>query len=142
LCVKVPEVPVTVSVYVPFAVLLFGGEYEPEQAAMVAQTKIAETIARRVRRRCVDRIRYSSISATKSGTIRSMLSGGAGLEIGNGTSMPCAVNVSEEVVGGVMEVGLSTQEEYVGVLVHVRATAELNPFVGFTVIVTGELTPP
>ena len=56
--------------------------------------------------------------------------------------MACAVNVSAEVVGGVMEVGLTKQEEYAGAPVQVSATAELKPPEGFTVIVTGELTAP
>src|SRR6267154_2678861 len=103
---------------------------------------MAETIARRVRNRCVDRRRNSSISTMKSGTIRSMLSGGAGLVIGNGTSIACAVNVSADVVGGVMEAGLRLQEDFAGAPAQVSATAELKPFVGFTVIVTGVLTAP
>src|SRR5467141_3863925 len=103
---------------------------------------MAETIARRVRNRCVDRRRNSSISTKKSGTIRSMLSGGAGLLIGSGTSIACAVNVSADVVGGVMEAGLRAQMEFVGAPAQVSATAELKPFVGFTVIVTGVPTAP
>src|SRR6266576_3761149 len=103
---------------------------------------MAETIARRVRSRSVDRKRNSSISTKKSGTIRSMLSGGAGLVIGSGTSMACAVNVSADVVGGVMEAGLRAQVEFTGAPAQVSATAELKPFVGFTVIVTGVLTAP
>src|SRR5467141_1122412 len=103
---------------------------------------MAETIARRMRNRCVDRRRNSSTSTKKSGTIRSMLSGGAGLVIGNGTSIACAVNVSADVVGGVMEAGLTVQMEFAGAPAQVSATAELKPFVGFTVIVTGVLTAP
>src|ERR1700730_2744860 len=103
---------------------------------------MAETIARRVRNRWVDRRRNSSISTKKSGTIRSMLSGGAGLVIGGGTSIACAVNVSADVVGGVMEGGLRAQLDFAGAPVQVSATAELKPFVGFTVIVTGVLTAP
>src|SRR6266513_3634560 len=95
---------------------------------------MAETIARRVRSGTVDRKRNSSIS--------SMLSGGAGLVIGSGTSMVCAVNVSADVVGGVMEAGLRAQVEFTGAPAQVSATAELKPFVGFTVIVTGVLTAP
>jgi hypothetical protein len=90
----------------------------------------------------VDRRRRISISATKTGTIRSKFNGGAGLEIGSGTSIACAVNVSAEVVGGVMEVGLSAQDEFAGAPVHVSATAELKLFVGFTVMVTGVPTAP
>src|SRR5947208_2305740 len=105
---------------------------------------MAETIANRVRSRSVDRRRNSSISTKKGGTIRSMLSGGAGLVIGSGTSIACAVNVSADVVvvGGVMEAGLRAQVEFAGAPAQVSATAELKPFVGFTVIVTGVLTAP
>ena len=117
------------------------GLFGPEQAAKVTQMMMAETIARRVRNRSVDR-RRNSISTKKSGTIRSMLSGGAGLVIGSGTSIACAVNVSADVVGGVMEAGLRVQMEFAGAPAQVSATAELKPFVGFTVIVTGVLTAP
>src|ERR1700730_16907063 len=103
---------------------------------------MAETIARRVRNRWVDRRRNSSISTKKSGTIRSMLSGGAGLVIGGGTSIACAVNVSADVVGVVMEGWVRAQLDFAGAPVQVSATAELKPFVGFTVIVTGVLTAP
>src|SRR6267142_1352862 len=106
------------------------------------QTRMAETIARRVRNRGVDRKRNSSISKKKSGTIRCMLSGGAGLVIGSGTSIACAVNVSADVVGGVMEGGLRVQMDFAGAPAQVSATAELKPFEGFTVIVTGVLTAP
>jgi len=71
-----------------------------------------------------------------------MLSGGAGLVIGSGTSIACAVNVSADVVGGVMEGGLRVQMDFAGAPAQVSATAELKPFVGFTVIVTGVLTAP
>jgi len=71
-----------------------------------------------------------------------MLSGGAGLVIGSGTSIACAVKVSADVVGGVMEAGLRAQVEFTGAPAQVSATAELKPFVGFTVIVTGVLTAP
>ena len=116
----------------------------PPQAAKVTQMMMAETIANRVRSRSVDRRRNSSISTKKGGTIRSMLSGGAGLVIGSGTSIACAVNVSADVVvvGGVMEAGLRAQVEFAGAPAQVSATAELKPFVGFTVIVTGVLTAP
>src|ERR1700674_5265177 len=103
---------------------------------------MAETIARRVTTRGVDRRRTSSISTNKSGTIRSMLSGGAGLVIGSGTSIACAVNVSADGVGGVMEGRVRVQLDFAGAPVQVSATAELKPFVGFTVIVTGVLTAP
>jgi len=56
--------------------------------------------------------------------------------------MACAVNVSADVVGGVMEAGLRAQVEFTGAPAQVSATAELKPFVGFTVIVTGVLTAP
>ena len=89
---------------------------------------MAETIANRVRSRSVDRRRNSSISTKKGGTIRSMLSGGAGLVIGSGTSIACAVNVSADVVvvGGVMEAGLRAQVEFAGAPAQVSATAELD----------------
>jgi hypothetical protein len=64
------------------------------------------------------------------------------LVIGSGTSIACAVNVSADVVGGVMEAGLRAQAEFAGAPAQVSATAELKPFVGFTVIVTGVLTAP
>jgi hypothetical protein len=41
-----------------------------------------------------------------------------------------------------MEVGLRAQLDFAGAPVQVSATAELKPFVGFTVIVTGVLTAP
>jgi hypothetical protein len=139
---KAPEVPVTVSVYVPLAVLLLGAP-EPEQAESVTQMQIADTRDRRVRRRCVDRIRKSSINATKSGTIRIMLMGGTRFETGTGTIIACAVNDSVDVVaGGVMVVGLRTQEDFAGAPVQVSATGELKPPVGFTVMVTGAATAP
>jgi hypothetical protein len=56
--------------------------------------------------------------------------------------MACAVNVSADVVGGVMEAGLRAQEDFAGAPAQVSATAELKPFVGFTVIVTAVLTAP
>jgi hypothetical protein len=83
-----------------------------------------------------------SISATKSGTIRGRLSGGAGLELGIGTSIACAVNVSIAVVEEVMEAGLSAQEDFAGAPVQVSATAALKPFVEFTEMVTGAPTAP
>ena len=139
-CDREPEVPVTVSVYMPFAVFLF--ELPPEHAAKVMQITIADSVTRRMRRRCVDRSRKMSISARKSGTIRKKFNGGAGLEIGKGTSIPCAVNVSVEVVGGVMEDGLSKHDEFVGAPLQASATAALKPFEGFTEIVTGAPTAP
>jgi hypothetical protein len=45
-------------------------------------------------------------------------------------------------VGGVIEAGLSTQEEYAGAPVQVSATAEANPFVAFTEMVAGGPTAP
>ena len=138
---RAPEVPVIVSGYTPFTVLRFELP-PPEHAAKVTQMTIADTVANRWRRRCVDRSRRMSISARKSGTIRRRFNGGAGLEIGKGTSIACAVNVSVEVVGGVMVVGLSIQDEFAGALVHVSATAALKPFMGFTVMVTGLPTAP
>jgi len=41
-----------------------------------------------------------------------------------------------------MEAGLRVQEDFAGAPAQVSATAELKPFVGFTVIVTGVLTAP
>ena len=68
-CDRAPEVPVTVSGYVPFTVSLFE-LLPPEHAANVTQMTIADTVSKRARRRCVDRSRKMSISARKSGTIR------------------------------------------------------------------------
>jgi hypothetical protein len=139
-CDKAPEVPLTVNGYVPFAV--FVGPLGPEHAPKVTQMTMADTVAKRVRRRCVDRSRKRSISARKSGTTRKKFNGGDGLDIGSGTSIACAVKVSAEVVGGVIDVGLSTQLEFAGAPVHVSATADAKPFVGITDIVTAVPTAP
>ena len=140
--VRLPEVPVIVSVLLPLGVppvvprlsLLL-------QPPITMKKNIAAIVIRRARKFCAERKRRNMRKARTKGTILSMQAvGGMWRETGGVRSIAACgavvVTVTRAVDGLVPSgvTGVATvQVEFAGAPVHVSATAELKPPEGVTV---------
>jgi hypothetical protein len=144
--VRVPDVPVTVTVLVPLGVPPVG-VWPPPQPANARKPTIAAAVLRQMANLCLRAKKSSSENAKNKGTVRHRSMRVSGVEDGGATIDGLVVarvtmaetGVTPSVV--VTDVGAMVHVELAGKPVQARAMAWLKPPVGVTVTLKVPLMP-
>jgi hypothetical protein len=136
--VSFPDVPITVSVVVPFGVPPVD-EWPPLQPARARTPTIAAAIPRRIAKRSLRAKNHRNAQARSNGQVRDRTRGMFGLTDGGVTSDGLVVvTVAVALTGvtpslGVSETGETVHVAAVGAPEQARATGWLKPLAGVTI---------